>query len=92
MHCLSTALMVGFIQTLANSAFIAATIVYFFTSSKLTKFRSKRKTEHDEEAAKGKFGIVYVLVKIAPVQRTFMIRFLCIGSKLANQDIVMWLT
>ncbi|XP_076811615.1 transmembrane protein 19-like isoform X2 [Clavelina lepadiformis] len=44
---------VGFVLTLANLCFIASILVFFLTSSKLTKFRAERKAKQDEEASEG---------------------------------------
>ena len=50
-------MIVGFILTLASGTFIITMLVSFLTSAKLTKFRSKKKAEHDEEATLGKHSV-----------------------------------
>jgi len=47
-HIPFAAVVVGFVMTITNTSFIVSLLVFFFTSSKLTKFRAARKVSLDD--------------------------------------------
>ncbi|CAI9559954.1 unnamed protein product [Staurois parvus] len=47
-------LLVGFLLTIANFSFFSALLTFFFTSSKLTKWRGEMKKRYDSEYKEGK--------------------------------------
>ena len=49
------ALLVGFIVTLSNGCFCLALLTFFFSSSRLTKWKSHAKRQLDPEFKKGQF-------------------------------------
>lgn len=61
-----SAIFVGSILTLSNYAFISMLMVFFFTSTKLTKFRSELKSNQDADSNKKPRSCANVLCNSAP--------------------------
>ncbi|XP_071446618.1 transmembrane protein 19 isoform X2 [Hetaerina americana] len=54
-------LIIGFVLTLSNYAFLACLFTFFFTSSKATKFRSESKRKFEEDFKEGQRNWIQVL-------------------------------
>lgn len=66
MTCVSSALLVGFVLTMANYSFFSALLAFFITSSKLTRWGGAQKKKIDAEYKEGerREGVLSLFFKL----------------------------